>query len=295
MMEDRRLIVEIWGGPLAFRRAVLKPGDILRVGRTSLADLVIPHDDQMSQIHFEIRWDGARCTVRDAGSATGTLVDGQRVEHAEGSSGTWIRAGGTDFLIYFEQIGSSREDSAKSLTGTEGAQKFLGEVAGRGRLFALLDAARSERIVPMLQTAVDEYTSLYEGITAVTVAEAAPYLVHLKQNSRLLKSLVSAGWGNSWGIFVESASSLRELRGHFRRLLFVTREDNGASVYFRFYDPRILRTFLPLCTPRQGPMIFGPIYKFFVEDAEATVVLQFEHGPSGLLCKHIDTARMRDV
>jgi hypothetical protein len=99
---------------------------------------------------------------------------------------------------------------------------------------------------------------------------------------------VSAGWGNSWGIFVETAVSLRELKDHFRRLLFVTRENDNESMYFRFYDPRVLRAFLPLCTLRQGAMLFGPIDKFIVEAAERTGIFQFERGPSGILCAHLE-------
>jgi hypothetical protein len=278
---DRRLLVEIRGGPLALRRAVVAPGSALRVGRTSLADLVVPHDEQMSQVHCEIRWDGARCEVRDAGSATGTQLGGQRIDVAEARSGSWIRAGATDLLVYFEHVappGAPR--------GPYGA---LREIASRGQLFALLDAARSDRALSILQTSADEYASLYEGLQSETLADEAPYLVRLDAESRLLPRLLDEGWGESWGIYVEAPSSLRELRGHLRRLLYVMNEQDGQPMYFRFYDPRVLRAFLPIATPRQVEEIFGPIERFLVEAEDPGAALRFERGPSasGVACERL--------
>ena len=38
-----------------------------------------------------------------------------------------------------------------------------------------------------------------------------------------------------------------------------------THAYFRFYDPVVLRTFLPTATPRQMEDFFGPISAFYVE------------------------------
>jgi hypothetical protein len=45
----------------------------------------------------------------------------------------------------------------------------------------------------------------------------------------------------------------------------VTREKDGAPMYFRFYDPRVLRGFLPITTVRQEELVFGPVEQFLVE------------------------------
>lgn len=38
---------------------------------------------------------------------------------------------------------------------------------------------------------------------------------------------------------------------------------------FRFYDPRVLRLYLPTCTSTELEQVFGPVGTFFTEDAAA--------------------------
>src|SRR6185503_13920989 len=56
MSHARRAIVQVRFGPLAPRKAVLEPGETLRVGRTELSDFRVPHDRQISGLHFQISW-----------------------------------------------------------------------------------------------------------------------------------------------------------------------------------------------------------------------------------------------
>ena len=63
-MTPRRAIVEVRFGPLASRRAIIEPGQLLRVGRSNMLGLALPHDGQMSAEHLELSWDGERCRVR---------------------------------------------------------------------------------------------------------------------------------------------------------------------------------------------------------------------------------------
>jgi hypothetical protein len=282
----RRVFLEVRGGSMAFRRVVLSPGDRVRVGRTSLADFVIAGDEHLSQLHWELSWDGAVCEVRDLGGAGGMLVGGEPKPHAVlRRSGVWIRAGRTDFSVYFEDV----EEAAPTALGAgkaqvvESAFAFLREVAERGALFAVLDAARTDRIVPLLHTATDEFDSLYQGIQAQTMADGAPYLVRFAKESRLLRRLAFEGWGQSWGSYLESRAPLQELRGHFRRLLMATRESNGQPMYFRFYDPRVLRTFLLTCALRQKAQIFGEIEAFLVAGRDGELVRLTAHDAPAVL------------
>jgi hypothetical protein len=47
--------------------------------------------------------------------------------------------------------------------------------------------------------------------------------------------------------------------------------ESGERVYFRYYDPRVLRRFLPTCSPRQEEEIFGDIGTFLVEGERGDV------------------------
>src|SRR5262245_49817885 len=56
----------------------------------------------MSAPHFEITWDGTTCVLSDLKSSKGTHVGGEKVKRAELSNASWIRAGGQDFMVFFE-------------------------------------------------------------------------------------------------------------------------------------------------------------------------------------------------
>jgi hypothetical protein len=263
-MPSPHLIVEYRASATAFRREIVPADQLRRVGRTTLADIVVPFDDSMSQVHWELTWDGARCEVRDAKGAGGTFLGGRPIDRVEAESGAWVRSGRTDFRLYVEDLEPApMADIPRELVPAR----------DDGELFALLDAARSERIVPMLRHAIDEYDSLYDGVTRDTMEDHAPYLVRFCEGSSLLPRLTAGGWGNAWGIYGRSAAKWSELRAHFRRLLVVTRESDGLPMYFRFYDPRVFRVFLPISTPRQRASFFGPVGQFMVEgpDGKARV------------------------
>jgi hypothetical protein len=144
------------------------------------------------------------------------------------------------------------------------------------------DSVDFNAVVSMLKSAADEQRSLYDGLEAELRADGAPYLVRFEPGSSLLPRVVAAGWGRSWGIFIDAACSLRDVRAHLRRLLIVTREADQLPMYFRFYDPRVLRSFLPIATPRQEGLFFGPIERFLGDSPGGEAMFVFTRGEAGL-------------
>lgn len=134
-------------------------------------------------------------------------------------------------------------------------------------LFTILDAARDQGVLELLRQSRVEYQSLYEGAQALVLSEVAPYLVSLSGDFDVLPQLVSTGWGKSWGVFLTSSLPFKTLRRHLRRFLMVDEEQTGGRLYFRFYDPRVLRTFLPTCSPHQKEEFFGEISSFLLESS----------------------------
>ncbi len=149
------------------------------------------------------------------------------------------------------------------------------------RPFALIDAARDPTIYPALLEADCTWCSLYRGESAKRLADSAPYLVQLDWQSRFTLRLLERGWGQSWGVFLTSSASLTSLRHHFRRLLMVKLPE-GRLVYFRFYDPRVLRIFLPTCLLAELDEVFGPVARFLVEDDEGKTALEFRRNAEQL-------------
>ncbi|HLZ15581.1 MAG TPA: DUF4123 domain-containing protein, partial [Cyclobacteriaceae bacterium] len=135
--------------------------------------------------------------------------------------------------------------------------------------FFLFDAARAGAAV--LEKAMqwkDHLISLYHGRPeALSLETVAPYLFDLSGADGLRQLAETEGWGRAWGYFIASDQSLQELKAHFSRFL-VTKDDEGKEYYFRFYDPRVLRQFLPSCEKKQLIEFFGPVEYFLVEGEE---------------------------
>jgi len=148
-----------------------------------------------------------------------------------------------------------------------------------GSLFAVLDATRDPlRILGLLRAAGGEYQSLYEGAQAQVLEAFAPYLVGLTENLKLLENVIAHGWGKNWGIFAVSGADFQAVRKHFRTFL-VVKSPEGKRLYFRYYDPRVLRTYVPTCDAAETKLIFGPLAAYFCEGETPNTLLAFRPGP----------------
>ncbi len=142
------------------------------------------------------------------------------------------------------------------------------------RTYMILDAARDDKIYPELINSDMENLCLYLGDKAVELAAVAPYLLGLRKEGSFAQWLFMNGWGNSWGIFVQSAASFRELHRHFRKFLMVYDEE-GTPLYFRYYDPRVLRVYLPTCNEAELRILFGPVERYMIEGEAENQLIEF--------------------
>lgn len=147
-------------------------------------------------------------------------------------------------------------------------------------LYAILDAAKSEDILMCLCQREERFESLYEGQKAGDWAEVAPYLVDLSLGSDLLPALIEEGWGDNWGIYLASDAEFDSLRNHFRRFLIVDSEEFG-QVFFRFYDPRVLRAIMPTFAPDERLELFGPVDYFLTESKSPDNLSVFRYEKKG--------------
>jgi len=154
--------------------------------------------------------------------------------------------------------------------------KLWAQVSGdpRLRLFAVLDCARDEGIRPALMATNLDYRCLYRGEVPIALAKVAPYLVELPHETGFLDYLVGRGWGESWGLFLTSTSPIDELRRHLRRFLRV-RDPAGRTLVFRYYDPRVMRTFLPTCSRDQLEELFAQVQSFIVENPQGEGMTEY--------------------
>jgi hypothetical protein len=147
--------------------------------------------------------------------------------------------------------------------------------------YAVLDGARNERVHRLVAASGKTHRPLYDGELSPGMRQVSPYIVELEARHAFTRTLLDAGWGDSWGIFVVARMSLDVVRRHLRRFLRVT-DERGKQLLFRYYDPRVLRIYLPTCTTAELETFFGPLVRFVAEDADQQVALTFERTLTGL-------------
>jgi hypothetical protein len=251
---------------------VLAPGDVLRVGSSDEADLALPQDRGLASVHFEMDWDGERSEVRSLRGHGSIRLNGAPAFQAWAKHGSWIQAGDTVFLVYYEGHTPPRQLPLESAARRARVEEALAGLSAEPSLYGVLDAARAERVLVLLRSAIDEHQSLYVGRQGEALAKEAPYLVRFVAGSRLLRALVEEGWGEAWGIYLAADEPMKMVRRHLRRLLMVEKETSSKRLYFRFYDPRVIRDFLPLATPRQESELFGDLRALLFEGPDLTLV-----------------------
>ena len=144
----------------------------------------------------------------------------------------------------------------------------------RQNVWMIIDGARTVDVFRFLLACHLEYSCLYSGPLTPDLEMAAPYLVQLDHGYRDTHQLIRQAWGNSWGVFLRSETSLKKLRRHLREFL-VVRDSKGTRMVFRYYDPRVLRAYLPTCTMSELRTLFGPIEYFWTESESPDSVLSF--------------------
>jgi hypothetical protein len=166
--------------------------------------------------------------------------------------------------------------------GAESA--FNRAVAPRAPLYTLLDAARESAGPYQAEQAGLECRSLFAGDLGDRIKEVSPYIIEFPVRS-VFRQWWFEQWGNSIGVLVEAPVTLEELRRHFRTLTVVRGAEDKKKYFFRFYDPRVLRVFLPACTPDEVKQFFGPITAFYCEGDGGAEFVAFTLAKDGVSVK----------
>ena len=287
-----RLELLILTGPDAGRRLDLGPAAMV-LGRSPEATLPFPNDTFLSGSHVQLLAtpDGKGVQVLDLHSTNGTFLNGTRVDEAYAFPGDVLRMGSLNLRVvpvlgptlegdpvFSEQPGKS------NLARDPAVESVIGRLTSSGTpLFCVVDAAADPTILQRLQSHPEQtLQSLYEGASAQNLAPWAPYLVSLPSQSPLLHTLLGEGWGKAWASFCTTHVPFSELRRHLRRFLMVQLED-GPEVYFRFYDPRVLREFLPTVTHAELLHFFGPVQEWLFEATNPGTLLRSRCTGEGLV------------
>lgn len=137
--------------------------------------------------------------------------------------------------------------------------KRLWQEAENRFAYAVLDGAQNNSLLDWLHGPdAPQSECLFASELSPDMAEVAPYLVQLDFGSRFSTELIKNGWSSNWGILLISSVELPVVWRHLRQHTQVYGPDL-EPMYFRFYDPRVLRMFLPTCDKTQLRDFFGGI------------------------------------
>lgn len=302
-----RFVLEILDGPLAGRTVELNPGEVVSVGRTAKSQLMLPHDSFLSGMHFQVECGEEGCVLKDCNSSNGTWVNGNKVLHQAVSEGDQISAGQTRFKVSGENSNTLTMDRSSStvlfaapkLSDFDTPPQALRELEPvvltpaqhvvvkylqfqTAPLYAILNATLEERVPHYLLGSGEVYQYLADGLTQGEQMPPGVYLAYIPATSPLLPKLVHDGWSRHWTLFFTCSHPFGEVRKHLRQFLLMQTEE-GKKFFFRYYDPRLLQSYLPSCTPQEITQFFGPIQSFFMESAyDPTKLVEFSVTPQGL-------------
>jgi len=150
--------------------------------------------------------------------------------------------------------------------------------AVKTKAYAVLDGASNPALLDHLYCdgIRPEFECLYRGELEPDMAECAPYLVCLEQGSAFTEWLLANCYGNHWGIFALSPAGFREVFRHFRKHNMVFDENGNSPLYFRYYDPRVLRQVIMLFSKEQLTDFFGQVTAFFTEGVDVNKHFRFD-------------------
>jgi len=151
-------------------------------------------------------------------------------------------------------------------------------------VYAVLDGASAEQLPQQIGRHAVASACLLPGELDPGLAQVAPYLVALDAQSPFTDWVIGEGWGRHWGIFAVSGAGLRTLRRHFRSLLTVYDPDN-LPLFFRYYDPRVLRVYLPTCTSEELDVVFGPVHRYLMEAEDGARLLRCERKEGAMVLR----------
>ncbi|WP_166802242.1 DUF4123 domain-containing protein [Microvirga pakistanensis] len=141
--------------------------------------------------------------------------------------------------------------------------------------YAIVDGARDPSLHGHLRTLGRPCACLFAGPLEPQIERAAPYLVLLEPEDAFTKRWATEGRGQSWGIMFRAQADFGTMWRHLRKRLEVALPD-GRRVLFRFYDPRVLRDYLPGCSSEELDFWFQYATTYWIEAEDGADLLVFQ-------------------
>lgn len=133
-------------------------------------------------------------------------------------------------------------------------------------LYAVLDLARDPYLFAAMLEGFDaERRCLFRGRAKEELGDRTAWIARIDPEQGLLDWLLEEGWGRRAFSLMTSPLTIHRFVSHVRKFTKV-RDDAGEEHFFRFYDPQVLRQYLPVFGPGEHAMFFRSIACCAIED-----------------------------
>ena len=151
-------------------------------------------------------------------------------------------------------------------------------------VYAFLGGARDKQIEKIIRLGSLKNACLIDGKLSYEMAITAPYMVRLEKDHPQTIEILKKGWGNSWGIFAITypPATLINIRHNCKKIAMVQLPDDKRA-YFRYYDPRVMRPYLPTCTIEEANKVFGHISEYIMEGEDPGTIHRFKRSEEGVV------------
>lgn len=182
----------------------------------------------------------------------------------------------------------SHEHEESPLITSAAFADALERLVASGRLYAVFDgsdtpavAEKARELGPRIGVCLYRPQDDDEEL-----ADVAPYLFHVTSDLypwvRALSTEDPAAC-----IFALADTNLEGVRRHFRRFL-VVQSPAGTKMNFRFFDPRVLVTWLDCCTAQELDEFYGPVAEFGVPTEDGLGALFWKRRVEGPMRRRND-------
>lgn len=139
------------------------------------------------------------------------------------------------------------------------------------RHYIVLDAAKMQNHIKVARHFNPRHLCLYSGEAKEKLETVAPWLFSFPKHSDFRAWYYARSGQQNWGIILQCNKDLKTIYKHLKKFLMVKTEA-GKKLYFRFYDPRVLPTFLETSDEAQLKAFFGPIEKYILESKDGEFI-----------------------
>lgn len=123
--------------------------------------------------------------------------------------------------------------------------------------YAVIDLAAAPDLSKIVMGRLSQDAQpLFAPTLDVDILSVGPWITNVARIPELEPAIDAQYSSAPWGYFVETTVDIVSLRRAFRRYNYVKIPDREAPVLFRYWDPRVMRSFLSVATKEQFTVLF---------------------------------------